>query len=44
MLFLLDQRIGGEVRERMLISYLRYKVRMHFTTDGWSEVASYWLT
>jgi WASH complex subunit strumpellin len=27
MLFLLDQRIGGEVRERMLISYLRYKAR-----------------
>lgn len=25
MLFLLDQRIGGEARERMLISYLRYK-------------------
>jgi hypothetical protein len=30
MLFLLDQRIGGEARERMLISYLRYKARHLF--------------
>jgi len=30
MLLLMDRRIEGPVREKMLISYLRYKVRSHF--------------
>jgi len=34
MLLILDQRIEGPVRERMLVSYSRYKVPIHFECLG----------